>query len=74
MLLTMFPFLQSLSRRSSSSDCQPLRSTVQIQGLQQELIELGRWLDSGACTADDEDSLKEAIVFIKSQIRELSCV
>lgn len=69
-----FPFLESLSGRTSSTPRQPHRNTVQIAGLQQELIELGRWLDYGACTADDEDSLKEAMVFIKGQIRELSCV
>lgn len=47
---------------------------VQISGLQQELIQLGQWLDSGACTADDEISLKEAMVFIKDQIRQLARV
>jgi hypothetical protein len=47
---------------------------LEISGLQQELIQLGRWLDSGACTADDETSLKEAIVYIKGQIRELGRV
>jgi len=47
---------------------------LEISGLQQELIQLGRWLDSGACTADDESSLKEAILFIKDQIRQLSRV
>lgn len=47
---------------------------LEISGLQQELIQLGRWLDSGACTADDETSLKEAMVFIKDQIRQLGRV
>jgi hypothetical protein len=47
---------------------------AEIKELQTELKELSRWLDSGACTADDEDSLKNAIVYIKNQISELSCV
>ena len=47
---------------------------TEIKELQTELKELSRWLDSGACTADDEDSLKNAIVYIKNQISELSCV
>ena len=72
MQLTTFPFLELLFGAPSSKP-RPAISN-EIKGLQQELIELGRWLDSGACTADDEDSLKEAIVFIKNQIRELSCV
>lgn len=72
MQLTTFPFLESLFGAASSTP-RPAISN-EIKGLQQELIELGRWLDSGACTADDEDSLKEAIVFIKNQIRELSGV
>ena len=47
---------------------------AEIQECQQEIKELSRWLDSGACTPDDESSLKEAIVYIKGQIRDMSRV
>ena len=72
MQFTIFPFLKSLIGSPSRSIRQ--RNTAVIKDLEQELIELGRWLDSGAGTPDDEDSLKEAIVSIKAEIRELSCV
>jgi len=49
-------------------------TSVEIKELQTEIKELSRWLDSGACTPDDEASLKEAIVYIKGQIREMNFV
>ena len=64
--------IKSIFEVSPSPERQLAR--LEISGLQQELIELGRWLDSGACTPDDQDSLKEAIVFIKDQIRQLGRV